>query len=71
MGRNLGKRDLRMRGGGLQRPASHSATARHRVRRKEKVYGIEKDKSPKAKDRWDNLRKYGKKLAKLRPRIHN
>ena len=43
----------------------------HRVRRKGRYTEIEKDKSPEAKGSWGNLRRTGKKQAKLRPGNHN
>lgn len=55
---------MREEGGGLQ-GQPHSYPASHRVRRKEKYTGIEKEESPEAKDRRDNLRKAGKKQVYL------
>ena len=48
--RNLEKREEGIRG----HPPSY--TASHGERRKERYTEIEKDKSPEAKGRWDNLR---------------
>ena len=49
--------------------ASHPVC--HRERSKNRYTEIEKDKSPEAKGSQDNLRKAGKKQAKLRLGIHN
>ena len=48
-----------------------SHPANHRVRVKITYIEIRKGKSPEAKGSRDNLRKAGKKQAKLRSGIHN
>ena len=53
------------------RSKSPSYSVSHGERSKERYTEIEKDKSPEAKGSQDNLRKAGKKQAKLRPGIHN
>ena len=78
MRRNQGEKgDLGMReeGGELQgsvtQPPRHPATQPDMEKEGKKRYtGIEKDRSPEAKDRWDNLREAGEKQVKSRPGVY-